>query len=134
MKTPRCGSVANAWTDVSTPERTRKVPTSDSEKAQMARSTVQLLKLPRFSVAASECMSAVPTSHGMNEAFSTGSQNHHPPQPSSLYAHQLPSAIPPVRKHQATVVQGRDQRAQVASSLPPSSAATANENATEKPT
>ena len=26
---------------------------------------------------------AVPTSHGMNDAFSTGSQNHQPPQPSS---------------------------------------------------
>ena len=26
---------------------------------------------------------AVPTSQGMNDAFSTGSQNHHPPQPSS---------------------------------------------------
>jgi hypothetical protein len=32
------------------------------------------------------------------------------------------------------VVHGRDQRAQVASSRPPISAATANENATEKPT
>jgi hypothetical protein len=41
------------------------------------------LKLPRFSVTASECISAVPTSQGMNEAFSTGSQNHQPPQPSS---------------------------------------------------
>ena len=38
---------------------------------------------PRFSVTASEWISAVPTSHGMNDAFSTGSQNHQPPQPSS---------------------------------------------------
>ena len=38
---------------------------------------------PRFSVTASEWMSAVPTSQGMKEAFSTGSQNHQPPQPSS---------------------------------------------------
>jgi cytochrome c-type biogenesis protein CcmF len=36
-----------------------------------------------FSVTASEWMSAVPTSHGMKDAFSTGSQNHQPPQPSS---------------------------------------------------
>jgi hypothetical protein len=49
----------------------------------MASSTVQLLNAPRFSVTASEWMSAVPTSQGMNEAFSTGSQNHQPPQPSS---------------------------------------------------
>ncbi len=68
---------------LSTPERTRKVPSSDSEKARIASSTVQLLKLPRFSVTASEWMSAVPTSQGMKEAFSTGSQNHQPPQPSS---------------------------------------------------
>ena len=83
MKMPRRGSVAKACTEVSTPERTRKVPSSDSEKAEIASSTVQFLKLPRFSVTASECMSAVPTSQGMNEAFSTGSQNHQPPQPSS---------------------------------------------------
>jgi len=54
MKTPRFGSVANACTDVSTPERTRKVPSSDREKVEIASSTVQLLKLPRFSVTASE--------------------------------------------------------------------------------
>ncbi len=50
---------------------------------KIASNTVQFLKLPRFSVAASECISAVPTSQGMKEAFSTGSQNHQPPQPSS---------------------------------------------------
>ena len=83
MNKPRRGSVANACTDVSTPERTRKVPSKDSENAMMASSTVQFLKLPRFSVTASEWISAVPTSHGMKEAFSTASQNHQPPQPSS---------------------------------------------------
>jgi cytochrome c-type biogenesis protein CcmF len=30
-----------------------------------------------------ECSSAVPASHGISDAFSTGSQNHQPPQPSS---------------------------------------------------
>ena len=83
MNTPRFGSVAKACTEVSTPERTRKVPSSDSENATIASSTVQLLNAPRFSVTASEWISAVPTSQGMNEAFSTGSQNHQPPQPSS---------------------------------------------------
>ena len=83
MKMPRRGSVAKACTEESTPERTRKVPSSESEKAAMASNTVQFLKLPRFSVTASECTSAVPTSQGMKEAFSTGSQNHQPPQPSS---------------------------------------------------
>ena len=83
MNTPRRGSVAKACTEVSTPERTRKVPSSDSENATIASSTVQALNAPRFSVTASEWISAVPTSQGMNEAFSTGSQNHQPPQPSS---------------------------------------------------
>ena len=49
----------------------------------MASSRVQLRNAPRFSVTACEWISAVPTSHGMKEAFSTGSQNHQPPQPSS---------------------------------------------------
>ncbi len=75
MKMPRAGSAANECTETSTPERTRKVPSSDSENVRIASSSVQLLKRPRFSVTASEWISAVPTSHGMNDAFSTGSQN-----------------------------------------------------------
>src|SRR5262245_34368506 len=47
-KIPRLGSVAKACTEVSTPERTRNVPSSDREKARMASITVQFLKLPRF--------------------------------------------------------------------------------------
>ncbi len=42
--------------------------------------------------------------------------------------------MPIVRKHQATVVHGRDQRDQAASMRPPISAATAKAKATEKPT
>ena len=83
MNTPRAGSVANACTELSTPDRTIKVPSNESEKVMMASNAVHILKPPRFSVTANEWMSAVPTSHGMNEAFSTGSQNHQPPQPSS---------------------------------------------------
>ena len=83
MNTPRAGSVAKVWTDVNTPERTRNVPSSDSAKARMASRRVQLFSVSRFSTTMAECNSAVPISHGMNEAFSTGSQNHQPPQPSS---------------------------------------------------
>ncbi len=54
MNTPRSGSVANACTDVSTPERTRKVPSRLSENAAIASNTVQLLNTPRFSVTANE--------------------------------------------------------------------------------
>ena len=66
-----------------TGERVRNVPSKLSENAAIASSTVQLLKMPRRSVTASECSNAVVMSHGMNDEFSTGSQNHHPPQPSS---------------------------------------------------
>src|SRR5207245_8554058 len=83
IKVPRFGSLANACTEVSAPERTRNVPTKLNEKATMAKRTVQLLNPPRFSVTDREWSNAVPTSQGMNEAFSTGSQNHQPPQPSS---------------------------------------------------
>ena len=83
MKMPRVGSVAKACTEVSTPERTRKVPISDSEKARIASRMVQTLSASRFSITTAECSSAVPASHGISEAFSTGSQNQKPPQPSS---------------------------------------------------
>ena len=49
----------------------------------MASRIVQPASAPRFSVTIAECSSAVPISHGISEAFSTGSQNHQPPQPSS---------------------------------------------------
>ena len=83
MKIPRSGSDAKAWTDVRTPERTRKVPISDSENARIESNMVQIFKASRFSMTTAECKSAVPTSHGISEAFSTGSQNHQPPHPSS---------------------------------------------------
>ena len=83
MNRPRVGSEAKVCTEVSTPERTRKVPSSDSEKVRMASSIVQIFSASRFSMTSAECSSAVPASHGMKEAFSTGSQNHQPPQPSS---------------------------------------------------
>ena len=83
MKTPRAGSFANACTETSTPERTMKVPRRLRENPKIASSTVHALNVSRFSATASEWMRAVATSHGMKDAFSTGSQNHHPPHPSS---------------------------------------------------
>ena len=80
---PRAGSAAKECTETNTPDRTRKVPSNDNENPSIASNNVQLLKSPRFSVTASEWISAVATSHGMNDAFSTGSQNQYPPHPSS---------------------------------------------------
>ncbi len=65
------------------PGADKKVPSRLSEKAKIASNTVQLLNSPRLSVAAREWISAVHANQGMNEAFSTGSQNHQPPQPNS---------------------------------------------------
>ena len=56
---------------------------SDNEKARMARKIVQIFSASRFSITTAECNSAVPASHGISDAFSTGSQNQNPPQPSS---------------------------------------------------
>jgi len=47
---------------------------------------------------------------------------------------QLPKAMPRVKNNQATLVQGRDQRAQAESTVPDSSAAIENAKATENPT
>jgi hypothetical protein len=44
---------------------------------------VQTFSALRFSITTAECNNAVPAIHGISEAFSTGSQNHQPPQPSS---------------------------------------------------
>ena len=83
MKVPRVGSTAKEWTDVRMPERTRKVPTIDMEKAISASIIVQARRPPRAARTLTLCSSAVAASHGISEAFSTGSQNHQPPQPSS---------------------------------------------------
>ena len=80
---PRLGSTAKAWTLVRMPERTRKVPTIDIEKATTPSITVHARSALRAASTLHECSSAVAASHGISEAFSTGSQNHQPPQPSS---------------------------------------------------
>ena len=76
-------STAKAWTLVRMPERTRKVPIMLIEKATTASITVQARSAPRVASTVTECSSAVAASQGISEAFSTGSQNHQPPQPSS---------------------------------------------------
>ena len=83
INTPRSGSFAKACTDVKTPDRTINVPIKENPKARMARRMVQLFKLSRFSTTIAECNKAAARSHGIKEAFSTGSQNQKPPQPNS---------------------------------------------------
>src|SRR5262249_7188104 len=83
MKKPRVGSLAKACTEDNTPERTRKVPIKLNENPPIASNKVQVRKAPLRSVASALCSSAVATSQGISDAFSTGSQNQKPPQPSS---------------------------------------------------
>src|SRR3546814_5140474 len=84
MKKPRSGSVAKACTEVSTPERTMKVPMSDSEKVRMASRMVHTFSALRFSTTIAECSRAVPSSQGMKETFSTGRSEEHTSELQSL--------------------------------------------------
>ena len=82
MNTPRSGSLAKECTEESTPERTRKVPIRLSEKAGWQEATSSF-GMRRFSVDERRVQQRGATSQGISEAFSTGSQNQKPPQPSS---------------------------------------------------
>ena len=83
MNTPRSGSLAKACTEVKTPERTMNVPISEKPKAKIANKIVQAFSVSRFSTTMAEWSKAAEISQGMKLAFSTGSQNQNPPQPSS---------------------------------------------------
>ena len=63
----------NAWTEAMTPERVRNVPNSVSENVMMTSPMFQSFSIRRRSWTITECRNAVPVSHGMNAAFSTGS-------------------------------------------------------------
>ena len=56
-------------TDVRIPDRTKKVPSRDIEKVRIASKIVQLFRASRFSTTIDECSNAVPTNHGIKEAF-----------------------------------------------------------------
>ena len=59
------------------------VPIIDIAKPISAKAIVQLRRASRAAKTPTEWSKAVAASHGISDAFSTGSQNHHPPQPSS---------------------------------------------------
>ena len=83
IKSPLSGSRAKAWTEVNMPDLTKKVPSKLVAKANIDKRIDHLPKTPRFSLAIKEWNKATDRSQGMNAAFSTGSQNHQPPQPNS---------------------------------------------------
>ena len=63
-----------AWIESRMPERTRNVPSSARMNVAAIRAMFQLRSMPRFSCTWIEWMKAVAVSHGMSDAFSTGSQ------------------------------------------------------------
>ena len=63
-----------AWIDSRMPERTRKVPRIASTPVASTSETFHTFSIPRFSWIITECRNAVPVSHGISDAFSTGSQ------------------------------------------------------------
>ena len=65
---------AKEWTEVSTPERVRNVPNMLSKKVSAMSVMFHVFSIPRRCSIMTECRNPVPTSHGMSEAFSTGSQ------------------------------------------------------------
>ena len=74
---------AKACTELTTPLRVRNVPKIESMKVEKISHMFQVFSMPRFSCIITECRKAVPVSHGMSEAFSTGSQPQYPPHPST---------------------------------------------------
>ncbi len=62
-----------AWIESRMPERTRKVPSRASANVPQIRVAFQTFSIPRRSWTMIECRNAVPVSHGISEAFSTGS-------------------------------------------------------------
>jgi hypothetical protein len=110
------------------------VPISASVKVAQINDTFHTFSIPRFSCTMIECRNAVPTSHGITEAFSTGSQAQYPPQPSSVYDQSAPSMIPMPRKVHAISAKRRVARIQSAPVRRAISAPIANANGIEKPT
>ena len=77
MNTRNCTPIVEApkaWIDWRIPERTRNVPSSASTNVAQTSDMFQIRSIPRFSCTMIECRNAVPTSQGISEAFSTGSQ------------------------------------------------------------
>src|SRR5215510_7216894 len=117
---------AKACTDDNTPERVRNVPKMTRSYVTRMSKMFQCLNSPRFSWIMTECRNAVPVSHGMNAAISTGSQPQKQPQPSTSYAQRLPNTKPQLRKSHAHNVQRRVMRIQRSSVRPVINAAIAN--------
>ena len=102
------------------------VPKIVRKKVTITSVTFQTRSMPRRSWTITECRNAVAVNHGSRPAFSTGSQPQKPPQPSSSYAHSMPSVSPNDRNSQPIIVQRRTARSHESSRWPVMSAAMPN--------
>ena len=81
--TPLSGSFAKVCTEFKIPDLTKNVPLILRINVVSASIIVHDCKFDLFSNTKAQCNNAVKQNHGINETFSTGSQNQKPPQPNS---------------------------------------------------
>ena len=130
MNTPRSGSLAKAWTEVRTPERTRKVPSSEKPEGQDGQQDGPALQ--RLALFHDD--GRMQQGRRDQPGHEAGIFDRVPEPPAApaqfvIGPPAIPCAMPMVRNIQAASVQGRTQRAQAASTLPSIKAATAKEKA-----
>src|SRR4051812_42821312 len=116
----------NECTDEITPDRVRNVPKIDNTNVPIMSDTFHRFSMPRFSWIITECRNAVSVNQESSGAFSTGSHAQTPPQPSSTYAHHMPSVMPIERKSHEARAHFRIATIQPVSSARAMSAAIAN--------
>ena len=80
---PLSGSFANVCTEFKIPERTKKVPLILKVNVAIDKIITQEVNIDFFSKTNMQCKRVVNVNQGINEIFSTGSQNQNPPQPNS---------------------------------------------------
>ncbi len=105
-----------------------------NEKAEITNTKFHACSMPRRCWTRPEWRKAVAISHGIKEAFSTGSQAQYPPQERTSYAHQPPSVIPTVRNDQATRVERWLRRSHSGPGMANARAPMAYAKGTESPT
>ena len=80
---PLSGSFAKVCTEFKIPDLTKNVPHILKVNVEIDNMMTQEVKTNFFSKTKTQCKSVVKANHGINETFSTGSQNQKPPQPNS---------------------------------------------------
>ena len=83
INNPLSGSFAKVCTEFKIPDLTKNVPLMLRANVDIDKIITQEVKIDFFSKTKIQCKSVVNANQGINETFSTGSQNQKPPQPNS---------------------------------------------------